>query len=140
MSGNRAAKRRAFAANARAMEREAGRSKAYSLELYAGDGGLRLLAAAVAGDAGAVERLHAIATILAGTIRACSSCGGQIDYPAVIGLLSAARETPGTRHALGLACCTVCASEGEHALRARLMAFLDGRPLDPTHAAPEAVQ
>jgi hypothetical protein len=140
MSASRETRRRAFAKTLAAMERQAGRSKAYVIELYAGAAGLELLMEAVAGDREAAARLEAIGTILRGSIRLCSACGEPLDYPQVVGLLRAARDAPGTRHALGLACCTRCASEGEPALRAKLLAYFGGRPLDPTHAAPGVVQ
>ena len=140
MSAKPAAKRRAFRKTIAAMEREAGRSQAYALELYGGTAGLELIAEAIAGNAEAAERLRVIATILTGSIRSCSACGGDLDFPQVVGLLRAARETPGDRHALGLACCTRCASEGEAALRAKLLAYFGGRPLDPTHPGPAVVQ
>lgn len=133
-------RRRAFANVIAAMEREAGRSGAYVIELYGGTAGLELLAEALAGDLEAAERLRAIGHILAGSIKSCSACGGDLDYPAVLGLLRAARETAGDRHALGLACCTRCAAEGETALRAKLLAYFGGRPLDPTHPGPAAAQ
>jgi hypothetical protein len=140
MSKSAASKRRAGDRALKAMERQAGQSKAYVIELYGGSAGLELLMEAVAGDAEAAVRLNAIGRILTGSIRQCSACGSPLDYPAVIGLLRAARETAGVRHALGLACCTRCAAEGEAALRAKLLAYLGGRPLDPTHAAPGVVQ
>lgn len=133
-------RRRATRKTIAAMEREAGRSGAYVIELYGGSAGLELLAEACAGDAEAAERLRAIGRILSGSIRSCSACGEALDFPAVIGLVRAARETGGERHALGLACCTTCAAEGEAALKAKLLAFLGGRPLDPTHAEPAAAQ
>lgn len=140
MSASRASKRRAFAKALAAMERHAGRSRVYIIELFGGSAGLELLVAAAAGDREAAERLRIIGTILTGSIRSCSACGGVLDYPQVIGLLRAARETPGERHALGLACCTACAAEGEAALRAKLLAYFGGRPLDPTHPSPVVVQ
>ena len=140
MSASRASKRRAFAKAVAALERQAGRSRAYVIELFGGSAGLELLAEALAGDREAAERLRAIGQILSGSIRSCSACGGSLGYPAVVGLLRAARETPGERHALGLACCTRCAAEGEAALRARLLAYFGGRPLDPTHPSPAVVQ
>ena len=140
MSTKPAAKRRAFAKVIAAMEREAGRSQTYALELYGGTAGLELLAEAIAGNAEAAERLRIIASILAGSIKSCSACGGDLDYPVVIGLLRPARDTGGDRHALGLACCTRCASEGETALKAKLLAYFGGRPLDPTHTGPAVVQ
>jgi hypothetical protein len=140
MSASKAAKRRAFAKALAGMGREAGRSRAYVIELYGGTAGLELLVAAAVGDREAAERLRIIGTILTGSIRSCSACGGALDFPAVVGLLRAARETPGERHALGLACCTACAAEGEAALRARLLAYFGGRPLDPTHPSPVVVQ
>ena len=136
MSKSRASKRRAFARALAAMERQAGASQTYVVELFSGSAGLELLMEAVAGDAEAAVRLNAIGRILTGSIRSCSACGEPLDFPAVIGLLRAARETAGVRHALGLACCTRCAAEGEAALRAKLLAYLGGRALDPTHAAP----
>ncbi len=136
MSKSAASKRRAFARTLAAMERDAGRSQAYAIELYGGTAGLELIAEAVAGDREAAVRLEAIGRVLTGSIRSCSACGEPLDFPAVIGLLRAARETAGVRHALGLACCTRCAAEGEAALRAKLLAYLGGRALDPTHAAP----
>ncbi len=140
MSASRAAKRRAFAKAVAAMEREAGRSRTYVIELFGGSAGLELLAEAIAGDAEAAERLRVIGRVLSGSIRQCSACGGDLDFPAVVGLLRAARETPGVRHALGLACCTRCAADGEPALRARLLAYFGGRPIDPTHPGPGAMQ
>jgi hypothetical protein len=140
MSASRASKRRAFAKTLAAMERQAGRSRAYVIELFGGSAGMELLAAACAGDREAAERLRVIGTILTGSIRQCSACGGPLDFPQVIGLLRAARDTGGDRHALGLACCTACASEGEAALRARLLAYFGGRALDPTHPGPAVVQ
>lgn len=140
MSASRASKRRAFAKALAAMERQAGRSRVYIIELFGGSAGLELLAEALAGDREAAERLRVIGTILTGSIRSCSACGGALDYPQVIGLLRAARDPGGERHALGLACCTACAAEGEAALRARLLAYFGGRSLDPTHAGPEATQ
>ena len=140
MSASRASKRRAFREALAALEREAGRSRTYALELFSGAAALELLAEAIAGDAGAAERLRAIGQILTGSIRSCSACGGPLDYPAVIGLVRAARDAEGERHALGLACCTRCASEGEPTLRAKLLAYLGSRQIDQTHAGPEATQ
>ncbi|MDA8049307.1 MAG: hypothetical protein M0002_04745 [Rhodospirillales bacterium] len=140
MSKNPAATRRAFARGLAAMERQAGQSKAYVIELYGGGAALELLAAAVAGDGEAAERLRAVSPLISGALRSCSACGGPLDFPAVIGLLRPARETPGELHALGLACCMRCAAEGETALRAKLLAFFGGRSLEPTHAAPGATQ
>ncbi len=56
MSTKPAAKRRAFAKVIAAMEREAGRSQTYALELYGGTAGLELLAAEDQADRLAIAR------------------------------------------------------------------------------------
>lgn len=66
MSTKPGAKRRAMARALAAMERQAGRSKTYIIELFSGSNGLELLARAAEGNAEAAERLRIIGRILSG--------------------------------------------------------------------------
>ena len=104
---------------------------------------LGALAAMAAGDATGRALAEALPKLLSGEPRRCGACGGDLGALAAIAVLHAGR--PDARAAMALGCCAPCTAEGPAALRRRLTAFLGKiftglRAIDPTHAAPDAVQ
>jgi len=113
------------------------------LSVFGTDDPLGALVALAAGDATGRALAEALPKLLSGEPRRCGACGGALDFPAAVAILHADR--PDARAAMALGCCAPCTAEGSAALRRGLMAYLAGtfsglRALDPTHAAPDAIQ
>ncbi len=114
-----------------------------TMALFGPHAPMAALAALTAGDVTGRALAEALPRLLRGRRRHCGACGGPLDFPATIAILHADR--PDAHAALALGCCSACTADGPAALRRKLTAFLGTiftglRALDPTHAAPEAVQ
>ena len=113
------------------------------LSVFGSHDPMAVLTALTAGDATGRALAEALPKLLSGKRRHCGACGGDLDFPAAIAVLHADR--PDARAAMALGCCSTCTAEGPAALRRKLMAYLAEifpglRAIDPTHAAPDAVQ